>query len=425
MPDPPDRPRHKQPQKQRSPLRVLAVTRLFPNRVEPFACAFQRQQLGALARRCSVEVLAAIPTVAGASLLGDRTRVGRLTRVPSRDEIEGIPVLHPRVPYLPGVSALPVLAPLNAPLYLAGLLPHLPRLRGRFDVVLGAFLYPDACAAAALSRALGLPYAIKTHGTDVNVVAGWPSLRPMIARALRGAAFSIGVSRPMVDALVRLGAPPERTVLIANGVDRGLFRPRDPCCARRAAGLPDNGLIVLFVGLLDKDKGLRELCAAFEAIQRARPLPSPVHLVLVGEGAMGRELAAQAARHVAGPGQMILAGPRSLAEVARYLGASDVLALPSYHEGTPNVVLEALAAGRPVVATRVGGIPDVITHGATGLLIPAKDVAALTDALVEALSRPWDPELLRASAPPSWAESAGALYDVLAAAAWGAPLEAA
>src|SRR6187401_882239 len=119
MPDPTDRPRHKQQQK--SPLRVLAVTRIFPNRVEPLACAFQRQQLGALARRCTVEVLAVIPTLAGARLLGDRARVGRLTRVPSRDEIDGIPVLHPRVPYLPGVGAVPVLAPVQAPLYLAGL----------------------------------------------------------------------------------------------------------------------------------------------------------------------------------------------------------------------------------------------------------------------------------------------------------------
>src|SRR6185295_7158859 len=120
------------------------VTRLFPNRVEPLACAFQRQQLSALARRCSVEVLAAIPTLSGASLLGDRTRVGRLTRVPMSDEIDGIRVLHPRIPYLPGVSAVPALSPVNAPLYLLGLLPYLSRLRGRFDVVLGAFLYPDA-----------------------------------------------------------------------------------------------------------------------------------------------------------------------------------------------------------------------------------------------------------------------------------------
>src|SRR5580704_12250564 len=125
-------------------LRVLVVTRIFPNRVEPYAGAFVRQQLAALARRCDVEVLATIPFLMCAQLLGDRTRVGRLRRVPPRDVVEGIPVVHPRVPYLPGTGRLRAFAPLNAPLYLAGLLPHLGRLQGRFDVVLGTYLYPDA-----------------------------------------------------------------------------------------------------------------------------------------------------------------------------------------------------------------------------------------------------------------------------------------
>lgn len=109
--------------KPRSP-RVLWITRIFPNRVEPLACPFQRQQLASLSRLCEVEVLAAIPYHPGVSLLGERTRPGRLTAVPDRDEVDGIHVAHPRTPYLPGAGS--VLAPVNAPLYLAGLLPHVP-----------------------------------------------------------------------------------------------------------------------------------------------------------------------------------------------------------------------------------------------------------------------------------------------------------
>ncbi|WP_437960766.1 glycosyltransferase family 4 protein [Sorangium sp. So ce119] len=410
------------------PLRVLWVTRIFPNRVEPLSCAFQRQQLAALSRRCAVEVLAAIPYHPGVSLLGERTRPGRLTAVPARDEIDGVPVVHPRAPYLPGAGR--VLAPVNAPLYLAGLLPHVPRLRGRFDVVLGAWLYPDACAAALLARMLGLPYAVKAHGTDVNVVARWRSVRPLVGGALRSAAYSIGVSRPMVEALVALGAPEERAVLVRNGVDRALFRPADRRAARRELGLPERGRVVTFVGHVSREKGIHELLRAFEALGGDGGGAEPVHLVVVGDGpergaveqaSARRERARRASDGRDVRGRIIAAGARPLADVARYLAATDLLALPSWAEGTPNVVLEALAAARPVVATSVGGIPDVVESGRTGLLVPPRDAGALGRAIREALARTWDERAFAEAAPPSWEESAEALRRVLARAAFGQP----
>ncbi|WP_437282483.1 glycosyltransferase family 4 protein [Sorangium sp. So ce375] len=404
------------------PLRVLWVTRIFPNRVEPLSCAFQRQQLAALSRRCSVEVLAAIPYHPGVSLLGERTRPGRLVAVPARDEIDGVPVVHARAPYLPGAGR--VLAPVNAPLYLAGLLPYVPRLRGRFDVVLGAWLYPDACAAALLARMLGLPYAVKAHGTDVNVVARWRSVRPLVGSALRSAAYAIGVSRPMVESLVALGAPKERAILVRNGVDRALFRPADRRAARRELGLPARGRIVTFVGHVSREKGIHELLRAFEAL--GRDGGEPVHLVIVGDGPERAAVELAAARRDREPaglreerGRIIAVGARPLSVVARHLAATDLLTLPSWAEGTPNVVLEALAAARPVVATRVGGIPDVVTSGRTGLLVSPRDAGALGLALREALGRAWDEEAFAEAAPPSWEESAEALGRLLAQAAFG------
>lgn len=401
-------------------LRVLWVTRIFPNRVEPLACPFQRQQLASLAKLCEVEVLAAIPYHPGVSFLGNRTRPGRLAAVPDRDEIDGISVSHPRAPYLPGAGS--VLAPVNAPLYLAGLLPHVPRLRGRFDVVLGAWLFPDACAAAVLARMLGLPHAIKAHGTDINVVARWRLVRPIVGAALRSAACAIGVSRPMVEDLIELGASPERAVLVPNGVDRRLFHPGDRREARRALGLPEEARIITFVGGLDRRKGLYELLAAFEQIAAAPGDGAPVHLVLVGAGS-GRRAAEQAAARPGLADRIHITGSRPLAEVARYVSAGDLLALPSYAEGTPNVVLEALAAARPVVATSVGGIPDVISPGRTGLLVPPRDVPALAAALRDALARPWDAQAFAKDAPPSWDESAARLHHLLARAAFGPEAE--
>lgn len=384
---------------------MLAVTRIFPNQVEPLACPFQRHQLKALAKEAEVEVLGVIPYLPGASMLGDRARVGRLSRVPARDVIDGLSVVHPRVPYLPGAG--PHLSALNAPLYLAGLLPHLSSLRGRFDVVLGAWLYPDAWAAGMLGHALGIPYAVKAHGTDVNVVARWPSVRGLVRRTLRKAGAVVGVSRPIVDALVELGAPEERVSLVRNGVDRALFRPADKREARRALGLPEDGKIILYVGRLEETKGLGELAQAFTQLERRGA--KNAHLVAVGEGAMRSKLERASSRE----GGVVLAGGRPAADVARYLAAADLLTLPSWAEGTPNVILEALAAGRPVVATRVGGIPDVVEEGVTGLLVPAKDPNALADALGHALAREWPAEEITRAAPPSWETSAGHLLAAL------------
>jgi teichuronic acid biosynthesis glycosyltransferase TuaC len=399
------------------PLRVLAVTRNFPNRLEPLACAFQRQQIACLSRRAQVLVLATVPYLPAAALFGDRTRAGRLSRLPRRDAVDGVSVRHPRVPYLPGAGRWTALAPLNGPLYLAGLLPYLAGLRGRFDVVLGAHLFPDAWAAVVVAQLLGLPCVVKAHGTDVNVVSRWPSVRPLIAHTLSTARFSTGVSRPLVDELVRLGAPRDRAVLLPNGVDRALFQPRDRAEARRALALPERGRIVLYVGALDPEKGVRELVDAFAAVRASAS--EAVHLVLVGEGPLHAEVRARASALGTAAGNIVLAGPQDLAGVARHLAAADLLALPSWAEGTPNVVLEALAAGRPVVASRVGGIPDVILEGVTGILVAPRDSDDLAQGLRAALARPWNERAIVASAPLSWEDSAGRLFDLLWEAARG------
>jgi glycosyltransferase involved in cell wall biosynthesis len=156
---------------------------------------------------------------------------------------------------------------------------------------------------------------------------------------------------------------------------------------------------------------------AFERLARQRPEPV---LALVGEGdgdveARCRALAA------ALPGRILLPGPQSLEQVATWMGAADLLVLPSWNEGTPNVVLEALASGRRVVATRVGGIPDVITTAALGELVPPRDPVALEGALARALETPADPVALAAAAPGDWDTSAGKLYEVLLAAAHKRP----
>jgi glycosyltransferase involved in cell wall biosynthesis len=383
-------------------MRVLAITKIFPNSIEPLSAPFNRQQFAELAKLCDLEVLEAIPWVPGARRLKVPARAAALASLPALEVVAGIPTRYMRQLYVPRIGL-----PVAVPLYLASLAPY-RRMARAFDVVLATWAYPDGCAATLFARSLGRPCVVKVHGTDVNVVAQRASARAVLRRVLPRADAVVAVSRALAKSVETLGVETERVHVIANGIDEEIFTVRDREEARRALGLPSKRPIVLFVGRIEPQKGIRELVDAFDRV-RAR-VPGAI-LALVGDGVSAREVRACAASW----GDALVApGSRPHAEIARWLAACDVFTLPSWNEGTPNVVLEALACGRPVVATRVGGIPDVLADARAGMLVPARDPTSLAEALVAALTRSWDPEQVRAFGPATWRDSARALHDVLA-----------
>jgi glycosyltransferase involved in cell wall biosynthesis len=217
----------------------------------------------------------------------------------------------------------------------------------------------------------------------------------------------VSVSRPLAGELEALGVARARIHLVPNGVDTTVFAPRSRDDARRALGLATDKKIVLFVGRLEPQKGLEDLLAAWA---RVRAVRNDVVLALIGEGVSRSEVDARAREW---RGEVLAPGERPLAEVAQWMAACDVFTLPSWAEGTPNVVLEALASGRPAVGSRVGGIPDALSDARSGLLVPARDPEALAMGLLDALARGWPAEAVRACGPGSWADSAGHLLDVL------------
>lgn len=387
-------------------LRILIVTKVFPNAVEPLAAAFNRQQFAALARLADVHLMAVVHWFPGAALAPGKTWAGKLARLPAFEWMDGLFVQHPRVLHLPRVDYQ--VAPA---LYVASLWPHVRKLRGRVDVVLGSFAWPDGAASVLLGRLLGVPAAVYALGSDINVAPDIPGVGALLRRTLPRAVRVIAVSRDLAGKAIALGADPARTVAIPNGVDRALFRPRDRAAARVALGERPDGKWILFVGRLEPAKGVGELLAAFRTIAQEEPT---ARLALVGDGSLIGRCRDEAARL---QGRIVVAGGRPLPEVAGWMAATDVLALPSYNEGTPNVVLEALASGRRVVATSVGGIPDIVRSPAFGELVPPRDVAALTAALRRALAAPADAEAISAESTITWDESAARLLEVLRAAA--------
>jgi teichuronic acid biosynthesis glycosyltransferase TuaC len=386
------------------PLRVLVVTELFPNRVNPTFAIYNKIQCAALGRICEVDVRAAIPWFPGARLFKKWSVAGSFADLPAEEEIDGLRVRHPRFLFVPKVGR-----PLSPALYAASLWPTVRALKGKIDVVLGCWAFPDGLAAILLARMLGAAAAVKVHGSDLNVLPEDRTLGALLRWGLPHVDRLVAVSRPLGARAVELGVPADRVSVVHNGIDRELFRPRDRAQARARLGVPA-GRLVIYVGRLDKAKGLLDLAQAFERLAPAHP---DLRLAIVGDGAERPACEQLAATF---PGRVFLPGALSMPAVAEWIAASDILTLPSWNEGTPNVLLEALASGRRVVATRVGGIPDVVSDPRLGELVPVRDVPALAEALARAVSTPYDPEEMTSAAPHSWPESAARLRDALTAA---------
>jgi glycosyltransferase involved in cell wall biosynthesis len=171
-------------------------------------------------------------------------------------------------------------------------------------------------------------------------------------------------------------------------------------------GLKPESRVVLFVGRLVEVKGVRELLRAARLLLAQQ---AGLEVVLVGEGPLRRPLEEQAAGELAA--HVRFAGVQKPEAVARWMAAADVVCLPSHSEGCPNVVIEALACGRPVVASRVGGIPELVNSNC-GILTPPRDPEALAAALHEALNRDWDTDFIAGQFRRGWDQVAAETYQI-------------
>ncbi len=350
--------------------------------------------------------MATIPWFPGASLLAKWSSAGKLSAVPRREQIDGLEVTHPRTLFFPRLAHVAW-----GPLYAASIAPALAKYRPGgshpIDVVLGSWAYPDGFAAILAAKLLGVPAVVKLHGSDINQLAKLPGPRAMLTWALPRAAHVVAVSKALATEVIALGVEPDRVSVVMNGVDTARFYPRDRRAARAALGVPATAQLALYVGNLKPEKGVGELARAWPRVTTQLPL---AELAVIGGGTLHDDIVAHAGERVR------MLGPQAPDQVAQWMAACDVLVLPSHSEGTPNVVLEALASGRKIVASAVGGIPDLITSAALGTLVPARNSEALAEALVASLPAAYDPAVVaQLGTRGGWAASAEALYEVLRA----------
>ncbi|RFC44067.1 MAG: Glycosyltransferase involved in cell wall bisynthesis [Verrucomicrobia bacterium] len=253
-----------------------------------------------------------------------------------------------------------------------------------------------------------------TQGTDTHQYLNSPLRRGKILKAISRSAAVICRSGDLGRRLREAGAPPEKLRTVYNGVDLDIFQRRDRSAARAALGIAPDDAVLLFVGNLLPVKNPGMLVAALHQLNQARAIRGLRGAILniIGTGPMERQLRHQA-ETLGLDGSIHFLGRQAPADVSQHMNAADVLCLASWNEGFPNVVLEAMACGLPVVSTDVGGIRERIDRPTRGLLVPAGEVPDFVAALNATLERGERVPQTEIPGDLSWAAAASAYADVL------------
>ena len=388
------------------PIRTLLFSTLYPSSARPVHGIFVETRLRELLRSGEVEtkVVAPVPWFWSTdSRWGD---YARMASTPLREIRNGIDVLHPRYPLPPKVGM--TIAPLALALAAAPTVRRLIRDGFDFDVIDAHYYYPDGVAAALLARMVGKPFTITARGTDLNLIPNHTLPRAMIRWAARRADASIGVCSALVDVLRGWGIDPARLHVMRNGVDLNRFRPLPPDEMRRELNLEGSPLL-LSVGHLIERKGHHLAISAMPAILTAYPR---ARLIIIGEGEQRSALEAQA-RTLGLAEQVTLTGALPNEQLARWYSGADALILASSREGWANVLLEAMACGTPVVATRIWGTPEVVTAQSGGVLVDERSGPGLAAATLRLLGAPPDRAQVRSYAEGfSWAQTSRAQLEL-------------
>ena len=374
--------------------RVLFISNLYPNPLRPTMGAFNQQQISALSKHCSVDVISPVPW----TMLRGRG----ITRCRQDERVH---VYHPTYFYVPRMWRH-----WYGWFFYWSIWRQATRLldTGRYDLIYASWLYPDAWAASKLAARYGLPLVVKVHGSDVNKLEPGAAVTESSMEVVNHAEKTVCVSAALKSRLIALGAPEQKLELLYNGINRDIFFPGDKAAIRNQLGVGADEFVVLFVGNLKKEKGIGELVAAYAALEKGTRIRS--RLVVIGSGpdrAFAHELVAMKGCS----GSVSFLGVQPLEVIARWMNAASVLCLPSYMEGVPNVVLEALSCNTRVVATRVGGIPELDNGSGMITLVEPRQESELLQALLDCSRLPQQDGPL--ASVSTWAENAGRLNSMM------------
>jgi len=359
-------------------VRVLVLSHMYPRKqVDPTNGVFVHEQVKVLVSLgCEVRVVSPTPLTPRFVATNEKRRKYYLT--PIFDSIDGIYVYYPRYVRLPGAFFHPI----SSLTMYAGLREIMDKLISEFapHIIHAHTITPDGYVSCILSKKYGIPFIITVHGSDANVYPfrdKWTMYQTKFA--INRADRIICVSYALKNKVCSFSDVISSVRVVHNGSDikRFVFNPETRDTIQADLGLTPQDVVLVFIGNLLREKGLKEMMEAFSIISsRVRNL----HCVIVGDGPFWSALVEIFKANDIGE-KVHFVGRKPHHEVPNWLSAGDIFVLPSWREGHPTVVVEAMACSLPVIATSVGGIPETIESSKNGILVKKGSVEELADAI--------------------------------------------
>jgi glycosyltransferase involved in cell wall biosynthesis len=372
-------------------MRALVLSTVFPSRTRPAYGVFVRERARHVAAQCDTVVVSPVPWVP----FNRWVRGDEAARAPFADHQDGIPVYRPRFLCLPELGKT-----LDGVLYAVSIAPFLLWLRRRFpfDLIDAHFSFPDGVAAAMLGKLFRCPSFITLRGTHDQRHASYRLRRGQIQWGLNAVTRVITVSESLRQFAIGLGIDRERIRVIPNGIDPTRFFPGDRGMARTRLDLPSERTILLAVGSLVEAKGHRRIIELLPSLIVRCPRLLYVAIGAELHGTGHRKLLESLVARLRLNDHVRIMSSLPHPEIRDWMVAADLFCLATSGEGWCNAIMEALACGLPVVTTRVGGNPELVSDGRDGLLVPFWDAEAFRDSVVRALDIPWDRRAISARA---------------------------
>jgi glycosyltransferase involved in cell wall biosynthesis len=387
-------------------MKVLVFTTLYPNNMQPNHGVFIKERMTHFSRLhdCEIRVMAPVPYFPPARFSWRFL----YSQVSKSEAIEGVKVYHPRYFMVPKIGMV-----LYGLMIFLSILPAIRRLRREFDFDLidAHYVYPDGFAGVLLSHYFKKPVVVSARGTDISLYKNYFMIRKLLKFTLSRASQVVAVSHSLKKEIIELGIQEEMISVIPNGIDSDKFYPLSQVSARNALGLPVERKIILSVGRLVPVKGLDLLIRAIKIIIENNLYDKEIYLIIIGKGSLEKELENLALnlglrRYVRFIGEI----PHT--DLCLWYNAADVFCLASKREGWPNVLMESLACGTPVVAADIVSVPEIVSSNRNGF-ITKRTPHAFAEKIILAIRKEWDKgEFRQFSLEKGWKNGVQQLYGV-------------
>lgn len=360
-------------------MKVLTLSSLFPSTEDPLTAPFIGERTDGLSQFCDVRVVSPAPSSNFRPMIRHTAfrhhSVVRPTYLAFPTWLKGMDGLSLYSYALPTIRTIKRVFP--------------------FDIIDAHWSFPEGYAAVLLGKELDVPVSITVRGSDVNrFLKDW-RFRRRVRKALGQGACCIAVSSKLRDVALSAGISQNKFYVVRNGVNTTLFHPSPRSEARQILGLPSGEIIMLYVGRFVPNKRLDIL---IETVAVLRTTQHPVRLYIVGTVDSRFKSHHKAIRQLVRARKVsdlvTFIDPVVPADLRVWYSAAHFVCLSSDNEGCPNVLLEALACGTPVVARKVGGVSEIVCSEKLGTLVISDDPRAFANAVAVSCKTTWDYEYI-------------------------------